>query len=140
MGWPVVDLKFAGLTDYATADPARLKSELQRQNMAVRDAFARAGLLFEPLPIERVAIGTVDATFGEALICDTTNADVTVRGPEIRPGDSGKFVDLVHIRTGSTLRFRPFGNQLVQGAASYAIGSIGYVRLRAYGGTWMVQI
>jgi hypothetical protein len=136
----MVDLKFAGLTDYSTTDPARLKSELQRQNAAIRDAFVRAGLLFEQMPIERVAIGTVQAAFGEALICDTTNADVNIEGPEIRPGDSGKFIDLVHIRTGSTLRFRPFGNQLVQGATSYATGFIGYVRLRAYGGAWMVQI
>lgn len=133
-------LKFDGLQDYSTKDPTRLLTELQRQNGKVRDAFARAERQLEMVPIERVAIGTVQATFGEALICDTTNADVTIEAPEIRAGDSGKFIDLVHIRTGSTLRFRPFGTQLVQGAASYAIGNIGYVRFRAYGGTWMVQI
>jgi len=132
-------LKFDGLTDYSTKDPARLLVELQRQNAKVRDAFARAEQLLETRPVERIAIGTVQAAFGEALLCDTTNADVIIEAPEIRSGDSGKFIDLVHIRTGSQLRFRPFGNQLVQGTTSYTFANIGYVRLRAYGGAWLVQ-
>lgn len=132
-------LKFDGLQDYSTGDASKLRSELQRQNAKVRDTFVRAEQKLEPVPIERVATGTVSAAIGEALLCDTTNADVTIDAPEIRAGDAGRSIDVVHVRPGNSIIFRARPPQLVQGTVSVTFTTIGYWRIRAYGGNWLVQ-
>lgn len=134
-----VDLKFDGLQDYSTGEPSRLRAELQRQNAKVLSAFVRAGQKLEALPVERVATGTVQAAFGEAVLCDTTNANITIEAPEILPGDAGKAIDVVHVRPGNSIIFRARPPQLVQGTVSVTFTTVGYWRIRAYGGNWLVQ-
>lgn len=134
-----LNAQFGGLTDFDTERPAKLRQDLQREHRDVGAAFARIEKGAEALLTERVAIGTVEAAFGEALLCDSTNADIVINAPEIRAGDASKPIDVVHVRPGNSVIFRARPPQLVQGTVSVTFTTIGYWRIRAYGGNWLVQ-
>ncbi len=130
-------LKFDGLQEYATTDPVRLRSELQRQNQKVREALMRAELLFEPLPkTTLVAGGEYNASFFEAVMVDCTNTSGVVALPPITSADEGKYVEVGRSSANNTVTARAAAGQLVQGVSQDSIASIGCQRYRVIRGAW----
>lgn len=133
-----VELKFEGLTEFATKDPERLRADLQREHRAVGEAFRRVEQQAEPLPVPSlVATPNYKIKFFESILTDSTNtASILVELPAITSADEGKYVEIARATATNSVTALAATGQLVQGAATFAVTGVGCQRFRVMRGSW----
>jgi hypothetical protein len=132
-------MNFTGLPDYTTKDPARLRSELQRQNAAIVDALRQ--LERDSVPRPKPVFTTIDCNtrFGEAVMVNSDNGNVKVFLPQFTSDDEGRYVAVGRMTANNTITVRPIAPQLVGGASSDSVASVGLVFFWVIGGAWWRQ-
>jgi hypothetical protein len=93
-------VNFEGLTDFQTADPARLRSDLQRQSRATWKALDELERARAEVLVPRQADKDTEAKFGEMIVA--LNA-LTVRLPVSSPQTAGRRVGVVMGSSGTVL-------------------------------------
>lgn len=114
-------MNFQGLKDYNTADPQRLRIDLQRQNQAVAEALAALEREREAVLVPRTTTKDTAARIGEMVVAQRA---LKVFLPPSSPTAAGKRVAVVKATSGTVLIVAAPKNSVV-GLNVYAMPTFG---------------
>jgi hypothetical protein len=115
-------MDYASLRDFRTEDPAQLRTDLQRQNRALENAFADMEREApRRLRVVKVVEDTYQAEFGDFVLAGF-NQDAAILLPSSEPATAGLSVWVVQVGGAGGVTAVAQSGQLIDNAATYAIG------------------
>jgi hypothetical protein len=121
-------MAFIGLRDYRTGDPAQLREDLQRQNLAVEDGFRIANRAHAPRWNPFPAIVGATLRHGDAPFVNAERGTVTFLLPPSTPDTRGLGVRFTRATGTGDIVVASQRGQLVQGAMTDTLSSSIYAR------------
>lgn len=114
-------MKFKGLREYQTSDPAALRQDLQRQNAAVDEALSALERERAARPVPRSVVADTTAVHDEMLL---VSVSCRIELPRSDASTPGRAVTVVLTKSGLSVTVAAAGGEFVMTFASELFSSI----------------